>query len=106
PVVPPRVLILDVVVDEREVMEQLNCRTDRRHARSVAAERLEHQAAEERSKALSTTGAAGVQAEVVQHHPVEGAEGRLALRQERADLVIDGGDPGVGQPLPPYQSPQ
>ena len=65
----------------------------------VATERLEHQTHEQRPQTLAGLPAFGVEAEVVEHHPVEGSEGRLALGQERADLLIDGGHASVGHRL-------
>ena len=89
------VLILDVVVDEREVVEELQRRRCGEHALRVAGQGLVHEDAHERSHALAATGALDRrgEAEVVQHHAVEGLEGRLDLRQYVADLLIDGCDP-------------
>ncbi len=89
------VLILDVVVDEREVVQQLDRGADREDACRVAAEGLEHEAAEDRTQPLAATRPLGVQSEVVLHHPVEGLEGRLGLRQQGADLVVDRRDTRV-----------
>ena len=91
-VVSRRVLVLDVVVDEREVVEQLDRRDGGQDALRLAGERLEHEQAEQGAEAFATTRPSRIEAEVVQHHAVKGLQRRLGLRQQRPDLLIDGGD--------------
>jgi hypothetical protein len=94
-VMAARVLVLDVVVDEREVVQQLHRGADGSHAHPVAAERLEDEHAEHRPQSLAAARALGIEAEVVEHHPVEGLEPWVALGEERSDLVVARGDPRV-----------
>ena len=104
--VPRRVLVLDVVVDEREVVQQLDRRGRGQDTLRLirARQGLEHQKAEQGTEALATARPAGIQAEVVQHHAVEGLQRRLGLRQQRADLLIDRGDTCLERRLPRVRS--
>ena len=72
PVVARRILIFDVVVDQGEVVKQLDRRGRRQRAPRVAGQRFVHERAEHRPEPLSRRASLRIQAEVVQHHPVEG----------------------------------
>ena len=90
-----RVLVLDVVVDEREVVKELDRGADGQHTRAIPAERFEDEHHEDRSQPLAPARPFGVEAEVVLHHAVEGLERRFALREKRSDLVVARGDARV-----------
>ena len=49
---------------------------------------------QERAEALAGSGTLGVEAEVVQHHAVEGLHRGLGLREHRTDLFVDRREPG------------
>jgi hypothetical protein len=92
PVMARRILVLDVVVDEREVVEELDRGGRRKRATGVAGERLVDERAEHRAEPFTRGSSSRVQPEVVQHHPVEGLKRRVRAGQKSADLLVDGGD--------------
>ena len=87
-----RILVLDVVVDQREVVEQLDRRGRGKHTARIAGQRFVNQGAEHRPQALPGRASLRLQSEVVQHHPVEGPKRRVRAGQKSADLLVDGGD--------------
>jgi len=77
PVVTRGILVLDVVVDQGEVVEQLDRGGRRQRRARVAGEGLVNEGAEHRSQPLPGGASLGLEAEVVQHHPVEGLKRRV-----------------------------
>ena len=93
--VPPLdVAVLDVVVDEREVVAQLDRGGARQRALVVAGDAGVGEQAEQRSHPLAARRPRPVECEVIADHLVQPVGRRIAVLHEADDLALGVGDQG------------
>ncbi len=86
------VAVLDVVVDEREVVAELDRRRAGQGAPVLAGDAGVGEQAEQRSHPLAARGTRSVEREVVADHLVQAVGRRIAVLHEPDDLVLGVGD--------------
>ena len=92
PVAPLDVAVLDVVVDQAEVVAELDGRGARQGRLVLAGDRGVGEEPEERPHPLAGRRAGPVEPEVVADHLVDAVGRRIAVPDERQDLVLGRGD--------------
>ena len=94
PVAALDVAVLDVVVDEREVVAELDRRGARQRPLVLAGDAGVGEQAEQRPHPLAARRARAVEREVVADHLVQPVGRRIAILHEPDDLALGVGDEG------------
>ena len=89
-----RVAVLDVVVDQREVVAELDRGGPRERALVLAGDTRVREEPQERSHALAAGRAGAVEGQVIANHLVQTVGGRVPVLHEAHDLGLGVGDEG------------